>query len=296
MVDNSKTFKIVLHTVLMALAAFCLVPFLLLFSSSFSSEASLMKYGYSFFPREVSFAAYEYLFGSSSSIVRSYGITILVTVIGTTVNLVLTILLAYPLSRRDLPYRNVFAFIIFFTMLFNGGLVPTYIMYTQYFHIKNTLLALIVPQFMLSAFYVIMMRTYFTTNIPMEIIEAAKIDGAHEYRILSQVVLPMSMPILATVGLMVGLMYWNDWTNGLYYLTDPKLFSIQNVLNRMLRDAQFLSTMGSNSGQLSTAVRNLPSTSLKMAVAVIGALPILVIYPFFQRFFVKGITVGAVKG
>jgi len=280
----------------MALAAFCLVPFLLLFSSSFSSEASLMKYGYSFFPREVSFAAYEYLFGSSSSIVRSYGITILVTVIGTTVNLVLTILLAYPLSRRDLPYRNVFAFIIFFTMLFNGGLVPTYIMYTQYFHIKNTLLALIVPQFMLSAFYVIMMRTYFTTNIPMEIIEAAKIDGAHEYRILSQVVLPMSMPILATVGLMVGLMYWNDWTNGLYYLTDPKLFSIQNVLNRMLRDAQFLSTMGSNSGQLSTAVRNLPSTSLKMAVAVIGALPILVIYPFFQRFFVKGITVGAVKG
>jgi putative aldouronate transport system permease protein len=296
MVDNSRTFKIILHTVLMLLAAFCLVPFLLLFSSSFSSEASLMKYGYSFFPREVSFAAYNYLFGSSSSIVRSYGITILVTVIGTTVNLVLTVLLAYPLSRKDLPYRNVFAFIIFFTMLFNGGLVPTYIMYTQLFHIKNTLFALIVPQFMLSAFYVIMMRTYFTTNIPMEIIEAAKIDGAHEYRILGQVVLPMSMPILATVGLMVGLMYWNAWTNGLYYLTDPKLFSIHNVLNRMLRDAQFLSTMGSNSGQLSTAIKNLPSTSLKMAVAVIGALPILVVYPFFQRFFVKGITVGAVKG
>jgi putative aldouronate transport system permease protein len=280
----------------MLLAAFCLVPILLLFASSFSSEASLLKYGYSFFPREFSLDAYSYLFGSSSSIVRSYGITILVTVIGTSVNLVLTVLLAYPLSRRDLPYRNAFAFIIFFTMLFNGGLVPTYIMYTQAFHIKNTLFALIVPQFLLSAFYVIMMRTYFTTNIPMEIIEAAKIDGAHEYRILGQVVLPMSLPILATVGLMVGLMYWNDWTNGLYFLTDPQLFSIQNVLNRMLRDAQFLSQMGSNAGQLASAARKLPSTSLKMAVAVIGALPILIIYPFFQRFFVKGITVGAVKG
>ncbi len=296
MVDNSKTFNIVLHIILMLLAAFCLVPILLLFASSFSSEASLLKYGYSFFPREFSLDAYSYLFGSSSSIVRSYGITILVTVIGTSVNLVLTVLLAYPLSRRDLPYRNAFAFIIFFTMLFNGGLVPTYIMYTQAFHIKNTLFALIVPQFLLSAFYVIMMRTYFTTNIPMEIIEAAKIDGAHEYRILGQVVLPMSLPILATVGLMVGLMYWNDWTNGLYFLTDPQLFSIQNVLNRMLRDAQFLSQMGSNAGQLASAARKLPSTSLKMAVAVIGALPILIIYPFFQRFFVKGITVGAVKG
>ncbi len=296
MVDNSKVFKIFLHSALMVLTVFCLLPFILLISSSFASEASLLKYGYAFIPREFSLKAYEYLFSSSSTILRSYSITIIVTVIGTLTNLTLTILLAYPLSRRDLPHRNIFAFIIFFTMLFNGGLIPTYIMYTQYFHIKNTLLALIVPQFMLSAFYVIMMRTYFTSNIPMEIIEAAKIDGAHEYRILGQVILPMSMPILATVGLMVGLMYWNDWTNGLYFITDTKLFSIQNMLNRMLRDAQFLSQMASSSGQLASAVRNLPGTSLKMAVAVIGALPILVIYPFFQQFFVKGITVGAVKG
>lgn len=295
MVDNSKVFKFVLHIVMMLLALFCFLPFLLLFASSFASESSLLKFGYAFIPREFSLNAYSYIFTSAKAIVRSYGITVLVTAIGTSVNLILSILLAYPLSRRDLPHRNKFAFLIFFTMLFNGGLVPTYIMYTQFFHIKNTLFALIVPQFLLSAFYVIMMRTYFANNIPMEIIEAAQIDGAHEYRILAQVVLPMSMPILATVGLMVGLGYWNDWTNGLYFLTEPKLFSIQNVLNRMIRDAQFLSQLAA-SGQLGDASRKLPSTSLKMAVAVIGALPILIIYPFFQRFFVQGITVGAVKG
>lgn len=266
-----------------------------MFGSSIASEASLLKFGYSFIPREFSLNAYDYIFNSASAIMRSYGITIIVTAIGTSVNLILTVLLSYPLARRDLPHRNVFSFIIFFTMLFNGGLIPTYIMYTQYFNIKNTLFALIVPQLMLSAFYVIMMRTYFTHNIPMEIIEAAQIDGASEFRTLLQVVLPMSLPILATVGLMVGLSYWNDWTNGLYFITDTKLFSIQNVLNRMIRDSQFLSQMAS-SGQMGDAASKLPSTSLKMAVAVIGALPILVVYPFFQRFFVQGITVGAVKG
>ncbi len=296
MVDNSKVFNTFLHIILMALALFCLIPFILMLSSSFASESSLLQFGYSFYPREISMNAYDYIFNSSNAVFRSYGITVLVTVIGTSMNLLLTVLLAYPLSRRDLPKRNLFAFIIFFTMLFNGGLVPTYIMYTQLFQIKNTLFALIVPQFMLTAFYVIMMRTYFSTNIPTEIIEAAKIDGAHEFKILGRVVLPMSLPIIATVGLMVGLIYWNDWTNGLYYLTDPKLFSIQNVLNRMLRDAQFLSQMGSTSGQIATAVKELPGTSLKMAIAFIGALPILAIYPFFQRFFVKGITIGAVKG
>lgn len=295
MFDKSKIFQIILNTVMILLALFCFLPVLLMFGSSFSSETSLLKFGYSFIPREFSLNAYNYIFNSASAIMRSYGITIIVTAIGTSVNLILSILLSYPLSRRDLPHRNKFAFIIFFTMLFNGGLVPTYIMYTQFFHIKNTLSALIIPQLLLSAFYVIMMRTYFTHNIPMEIIEAAQIDGATEFRTLVQVVLPMSLPILATVGLMVGLSYWNDWTNGLYFLTDPKLFSIQNVLNRMIRDSQFLSQMAS-SGQMGDAASKLPSTSLKMAVAVIGAVPILIIYPFFQRFFVRGITVGAVKG
>jgi len=203
--------------------------------------------------------------------------------------------LAYPLSRPDLPGRNAFSFIVFFTMLFNGGLVPSYIMWTQYFNIKNTIWALIVPYLMLNAFYVIMMRTYFTTNIPNEIIEAARIDSAGELRILVTVVLPMSLPMIATLGLMVGLLYWNNWTNGLYFLTDTKLFSIQNILNRMLRDAQFIAS-GMAGEQAAELAASLPTTGIRMAVAVLGALPIMIIYPFFQKYFVKGITIGAVKG
>lgn len=296
MVDNNKFFKYGANFLMILLSAACLIPFLLLGISSITDEAALMQNGYSFFPEAISFKAYTYLFTSSATILHAYLITIFVTASGTTINLLLTILLAYPLSRKDLPHRNIFAFIIFFTMLFNGGLVPTYIMWTQLFHIKNTIWALIVPQFMLNAFYVIMMRTYFSSNIPFEIIEAAKIDGAKEMRILFTVIMPMSKPILATVALMVGLMYWNDWTNGLYFLTNQKLFSIQNILNRMVQDAQFLSTNASAAGTAGDLVKNLPSISMKMAIAVVGALPVMVVYPFFQKYFVKGITVGAVKG
>ena len=154
--------------------------------------------------------------------------------------MLLTILMAYPLSRREFFGRNVCAFYVFFTMLFNGGLVPTYIMYTRYLHIKNTLWALLIPSLLVSAFYVIMMRTYFNTNIPEAVIEAARIDGAGEWRILFTIVLPMSLPMIATMALLIGLGYWNDWKNGLYYLTDSRLYSIQNMLNQMLKDIQFL--------------------------------------------------------
>lgn len=296
MVDNGKGFKIGANLVMILLSLACLLPFILLGIASVTDEAALMQNGYTYFPEKFSLKAYVYLFTSASTILRAYGITIFVTVVGTTLNLTMTTLLSYPLSRRDLPYRNLFSFLIFFTMLFNGGLVPSYIMWTQLFQIKNTIWALIVPYFMLNAFYVIMMRTYFSSNIPFEIIEAAKIDGAREFRILMVVVVPLSKPILATVGLMVGLIYWNDWLNGLYFLTKTELFSIQNILNRMIQDAQFLSSNSSAGAQAGELMKNLPSISLKMAVAVIGALPIMMIYPFFQKFFVKGIMVGGVKG
>jgi putative aldouronate transport system permease protein len=180
-------------------------------------------------------------------------------------------------------------------MLFGGGLVPSYIMWTQIFHIKNTLWAYIFPSYLLSPFFVIMMRTYFTSNIPISVIESARIEGASEIRILRKVVLPMSLPILATIGLFVGLGYWNDWTNGLYYINDDRQFSIQVLLNRMLMDVQFLQSSAAI-GVTSKLVANLPSTAIKMAVATLGILPILLAYPFFQRYFVKGITIGAVKG
>ena len=292
MVERRKGFQFFAHFVMIFLTLFCLLPFLLLIASSFTDETTLIRDGYSFFPQKFSIEAYRYLLVDSTSIVRGYLISFTVTIVGTIVNLLLTVMFAYPLSRRDLPKRNIFAFFLFFTMLFNGGLVPTYMMWTQTFHIKNTLFALLVPGLLMGAFNVIMMRTYITTNIPDAVIEAARIDGAGEYRLLFQIVLPMSLPIVATLALLAGLAYWNDWLNGLYYITDDRLFSIQVILNRMLTKTEMLkqaATTGVSMGPM-------PEIGIKMAVAVLGALPVLVVYPFFQRYFVKGIAIGAVKG
>ncbi|MBT2654063.1 carbohydrate ABC transporter permease [Bacillus sp. ISL-18] len=283
------------HIVLIILAAGSIIPLIILLSSSLSDEASILKEGYSFFPKEVSFAAYDYLLSNSSSILRAYGITVFVTIFGTFVSLVMTSFLAYGLSRRDLPFKNVFAFIVFFTLLFNGGLVPTYLVYTQVFDIKNTIWALIVPGLLMNGFNVLLMRTFFMTSIPEPIIESARMDGAGEFRTFFSIILPLSLPILATIGLLQTIIYWNDWFNGLIYITEPSLFSIQNILNRMLSDIQFLasSNLGSNT---STAAAQVPTTAVRMAIAVIGILPILIAYPFFQKYLVKGIALGSVKG
>ncbi len=294
MVESNKTFQVIAHIIMILLALFCILPFILLIVSSITGETSLIRNGYSFFPEVIDFSAYKYLLVDSGKIIKGYTISVFTTVIGTSINLVLTTLFAYPLSRKDLPGRSIFSFFLFFTMLFNGGLVPTYIMWTQTFHIKNTLWALIVPNLMMGAFNVIMMRTYFNTNVPDAVIEAARIDGAGEVRILLRVVLPMSLPILSTLALLVGLAYWNDWLNGLYYVNNEKMFSIQVLLNKMLLDTQFL--MSNASAGLNVDPSTLPSTGIKMAVAVLGALPVLIVYPIFQRHFVKGITIGAVKG
>ena len=282
--------------VIMVLLAFiCIFPVLLLFMSSITSEASLLKNGYSVFPEEFGFDAYRYLWMSREKILRAYGMTIAQTSVGTSLSVVVTTLLAYPLSRKDLRGRNVIAFYIFFTMLFSGGMIPSYMMWTQMFHIKDTFFALIFPSLFLSGFAVIMMRTYFSTNIPDNVLEAAKIDGASEVKILLRIVLPMSKPILSTVGLMTALAYWNDWMNGLYYLTKrTDLYTIQNLLNRLITSADFLSNNQANS--LLAANIQVPSVGVRMAVAVIAILPILVIYPFFQKGFVKGIVIGGVKG
>lgn len=294
MVRNDRGFQIAANTILILLSAFCILPFLLLIASSLTSEAALVRDGYGFFSKEFSLEAYKYLLFDSKELLRGYVISAGVTLVGTLGNLLLTTLMAYPLSRKDLPGKPFFEFFLFFTMLFNGGLVPSYIMWTQVFHIKNTWWAYIVPGMLMNAFYVIMMRTYFTTNIPETVIEAARIDGAGEWRILVQVVLPMSVPIVATVTLLVGLGYWNNWTNGLYYINDSSMYSIQTFLNNMLRDMQYLMTSAQSSG-LNQNIE-IPAIGIKMAVAVMGVLPVLVIYPFFQNYFIKGIVIGAVKG
>lgn len=287
---ESKTMKRVAYIVMIILSILCVVPFLLMIAASVTSESALLESGYSFWPKEFSIAAYQYLFADGVTIFRAYGITILVTIIGTVVSLVLTTLLAYAISKRNLPGRNIIAFVVFFAMLFNGGLVPTYIMWNNIFHIKNTLFALIVPNYLVFGFYVIMMRTYFMSNIPEEVLESARIDGAGELKILIKIVTPMAVPILATVGMMQAITYWNEWQNGLYYVNDSKLYTIQLILNKMINNADAIKTIATN------VSIELPSVSIKMAVAVFGALPIMCVFPFFQKYYVKGITIGAVKG
>jgi putative aldouronate transport system permease protein len=294
MVEKSKSFQIGANIVMLLASLICLLPFMLMLSSSVTEETDLLQHGYSFLPRSLDFSAYRFLLSETNLIMRSYFVTIVVTLIGTSVSMILTTLMAYPLSRKDLPGRNAIAFFVYFTMLFNGGLVPSYIMWTQFFKIKNKIAALIIPFLLLNAFYVIMMRTYFSTNVPDAIIEAARMDGASEITVLIRVVIPMSLPIIATVSLLVGLNYWNNWTNGLYFITDSHLFSLQNLLNRMLRDLQFLLS-GAVSGSSAESALNLPSTAIRMAIATMGAIPILIVFPFFQKYFVKGISIGAVK-
>ena len=294
MVGRDKVFQILANCIMAVLVLYCMLPLLLLFSSSITEDQALIVDGYSFVPSAIDWSAYKYILIDSVQIVRGYGISAAVTLLGTVCNLTLTTLFAYPLSRRDLPGKTLIAFILFFTMLFNGGLVPSYIMWTQMFHIKNTFWALLVPNLMMNAFNVIMMRTYFTSNIPMELIDAAKIDGSGEYGILVRIILPMAKPILSTLALLVGLGYWNDWLNGLYYINQDRLYSIQVLLNRMLMDTQFL--MSSAAQKLSVDTSQLPSTGIKMAIAVMGILPVLVVYPFLQKYLVQGITIGAVKG
>ena len=294
---GEKIFQIIIHIFLTILAICAILPVAILVIGSVTGEEELIVSGYSLIPKTFSLDAYKYLFYKASDILRAYGITIFITVFGTALSLVITPLLAYPLSRKDFKARNVIAFMVFFTMLFNGGIVPSYIMWTQIFHVKNTIWALIFPGFLMSGFNVILMKNYFSQNIPPEMLEAAKMDGAGEFRIFFKIVLPLSLPIMATIGLFVGIGYWNDWTNGLYYVTNSELYSLQNLLNRILQDVQFLSSSTvSQSAGSAASMTQMPSVSIRMAISVIGILPIVVLYPFFQKYFVKGITVGAVKG
>ena len=280
------------HTVLFLLTFLALVPFLILISSSFSEDTQIIKYGYSMFPRGFSMDAYGYILTNFSVIGRAYGVTIAVTVIGTAASLIITNLGAYMLSQDDLTGVKVLMFLVVFTMLFSGGLVPTYYIYTQVFHLKDTLWCLIVPNLLLNAFNIILIRNYYRFSIPKAIVESARIDGAGEFTTFVRIVFPLSLPITATVGLLTAIMFWNDWQNGLYYLTGTEWYSIQQVLRVMSSQITFLSN-GTDSTQ--GVNRDIPTTTIRMAIAVVAIAPILIAYPFFQKYFVKGITLGAVK-
>ena len=228
-------------------------------------------------------------------IVRSYGISFLVTFAGTAASVIITTMLAYPMSRKSFKYRNVLAFFVFYTMLFNGGIVPSYIMWTKFFQIKNTIWALIIPNYLVTAFNVILVKNYYQNSVPDSLIEAAQLDGASELKIFFKVMLPLAVPTVATISLFTGICYWNDWTNGLYYISNEKLYSIQQLLMKIMNNIQAMRS-NSNASLIGTGAIELPGTSIRMAMAVIGILPIMLIYPFVQKYLVKGVVVGAVKG
>lgn len=292
---ESKTFNRMATSVLLAFVIIALLPVLLIVIASFTSENALIRNGYSFIPAEWSVDAYYYMVKQGVVIIRSYGVSFLVTISGTALSVLLTTMLAYPMSRKSFRYRNVLAFFVFFTMLFNGGIVPSYIMWTRIFHIKNTLLALLIPNYLVTAFNVILVKNYYTNSIPDSLIEAAQIDGAKEITIFSKIMLPLAVPTVATISLFTGLCYWNDWTNGLYYIDNEKLYSIQQLLMKIMNNIQALRS-NSNAALLGTGAVDLPGTSIRMAMAVIGILPIMLVYPFVQKYLVRGVVVGAVKG
>lgn len=291
---RQKAANVVIHILLILLTVIMVAPFVLLFMASVTDEMTLLQDGYAFWPQKFSLEAYRYMISSGQAIVRAYGMTFAITIVGTVLNLLLSSMLAYGLSLNGLPGKKIFAFYVFFTMLFNGGLVPTYLMYTTVFQIKNTFFGLIVPQFMMSAMNVIMIRTFFQNSIPTELYEACQIDGGGHLVIFKNVVLPLGKPILVSMGLFSALAYWNDWTNALYYVSDKKLWGIQSLLNEMISNIQYLSQ--NSNVATNVDMSSFPSTAVRMAIAFIGVLPVLIVFPFLQKYFAKGIAVGAVKG
>lgn len=290
---DQKRWRLLAHSVMIFMSLAAILPFLLLVISSFTDDETALIDGYSFFPAKLSLNAYQYIASNSMTFIRAYGITILVTVIGTTTCVLLVALTAYVLSKRRMPGVRILNFLIIFTMLFNGGLVATYISYVTLFHIKDSFVALLVPNLLMNPFMVMLARNYFEHTIPQELYESARIDGAKEYTIFLKIVLPLAVPILSTVGLMSGIAYWNDWMNSMYYIDNKELYSIQAWLNAVNNSITVLASLGGTSGVSSA---DLPSTTIRMAVAVVGILPILIIYPLFQKYFAKGLMAGSVKG
>jgi putative aldouronate transport system permease protein len=279
-----------IHAGLLLTSLLFIVPMVLVVSASFTDEAALAKNGYSLLPSVFSTAAYQYLLADSTQLARAYGVSVMVALIGSLSSLLVMAMLAYPLSRKEFKYTRILSFVVFFTMLFNGGLVSSYIITTRYYGLSDSFLALILP-FLVVPFYVLLLRTYFS-SLPSEIVEAARIDGASEMRIFFSIILPLSTPALATVGLFSLLLYWNDYFLGLMYLSSTEKYPLQLLLFNILNNIEFLSKV-----QNSLAISVVPPTqTVRMAMAVLATGPIAFAFLFLQKYFVRGLTVGSLKG
>ena len=294
--NSEKRFKILCLILLSLFAIFCIAPFILMISASVTDENALYNFGYRFIPSKFSGAAYKFMWAKRETIGRAYLVTIGITAVGTVINVIITSMFAYPLSRKDFKPRNIFAFFIFFTMLFNGGMTASYIIWTQTFHIKNTLWALLLPNYLMSGMNVLLVRNYYMGSIPVDILEAARIDGATEMRIYWQVMLPLSKPVIITVALFSGMAYWNDWMNAMYYISNQKLVNINAYLNNLQNNIKLLTMQSSMTEGINLKGLQLPTIGARMAIAVIAVLPILIVFPFVQAQLIKGVVIGGVKG
>lgn len=288
-----RIFNIVSKVLLGLFAAACLLPFVLMVVGSFTDNGEVIRKGYSLFPEKWSTAAYDMLFSYPDNIIRAYRNTIIQTVVGTGISLFCISMTGYVLSRQDFQSRNIIAFFFYFTMLFGGGLIPWYIVMKQVLRLENTLWAIMVPSFF-SAYNIFLMRNFIKQGVPVELIECSKLDGAGDMRIYLQIVLPLSLPSLATIGLFVALGLWNDWYLCMLFISDSELQSLQYYLYSMLNSAKALREIQARSGIVLDV--DLPSETSKLAMSMVATGPILLVYPFIQRFFIKGLTVGAVKG
>ncbi len=286
-------FNVVAYSLLGILALVCILPFIILVSGSFSEESLILRTGYGLLPKGFSLRAYEVIFSNPRKILNAYTVSIFVSCTACILSLFLISMTAYVLSRKDFRPRNFFAFLFYFTTLFNGGLVPFYILMVRYLHLKNNLLALILPG-IFNIFFLFVMRNFMNSSIPEALIESAKIDGAGDFKIYLKIVLPLVKPALATIGLFELLGHWNNWYNAMLYIQKDYLYPLQYLLYLLLASARAAGqdfTMG-----LSEAVQETPAETLKLAMTVVVIGPIVLAYPFVQKYFVKGITIGAIKG
>lgn len=283
-------FNIIAYSFVLILSIFCLFPLIMIVSGSFTENDILLREGYRLWPAQFSTASYKELFKSPEGILKAYGTTIACTAIGTSIGLMIISMTGYVLQRKDFKYRNVFSFLIYFTTIFGGGMVPWYIMLSKYLHMTNTYVARVFPLLMTS-FLIILMRTFISSSCPVEIIESAKIDSAGDFRIFYNIVLPIIGPGLATVGLFLALAYWNEWYVTSLFITKRSMYSLQYYLYDLLNSAKFAQDMG-----IATGDQKLPSESIKMAMVVVVTGPMILLYPFVQKYFVTGIAIGSVKG
>jgi len=307
MIKNSGTVRIgrdeaVLHTIayvfVSIVAVSCLLPFILVVSASFSSESAILKNGFSLFPQDPGIEAYRQVFNQPNVIFRAYVVTILLTICGTFIALTLQSMTAYVLARRDFKWRNGFSLFFYITMLFNGGLVPYFILMTQYLQMRNNYLALLLP-LLFSVFNLLILKSYIM-GIPVEMIESAKIDGCSVFRTYLSVILPLMKPALATIGLFIALGYWNDWYSAMLFISDDKMKPLQYMLYEKVNNIEGYKRLiaSGTTGVSAEAVSaiSIPTETLKMALTVVVTGPIILLYPIIQKYYVKGITLGAVKG